>query len=320
MRRHGALMIVDAVSSFGGMDIHPDDIALRPFRRRVRASAWAARRASLACRQRAGLAEDRGQSERALRFSSLDQGLEGGASRRPRLPVHAADRGHQRPRCRARPLPRGGAEHGLASACTAARTCRARATGHGPATVAGARSDRVADRDGDPQSPMARCRSRGRRGTRALWRRCYRQAPATSPSRSCASAISGRRPTRPMRCWRCWRWVARCGLSGRRSISAAGHRRRPGGRGFGGALVSETTRGDRAWNGSTGGWRSSRERRRVSGARLRNGWREERATVAVVDINGEGGGEAAARAIGGSAFAVTCDIGDPAPSRRFTRP
>jgi len=37
---------------------------------------------------------------------------------------------------------------------------------------------------------------------------------------------------------------------------------------------------------------------------------QEGATVAVVDIN-RAGGEAAARAIGGSAFAVACDIGDP---------
>jgi pyridoxal 4-dehydrogenase len=38
---------------------------------------------------------------------------------------------------------------------------------------------------------------------------------------------------------------------------------------------------------------------------------QERATVAVVDINGEGA-EAVAKTIGGKAFAVTCDIGDPA--------
>ena len=38
---------------------------------------------------------------------------------------------------------------------------------------------------------------------------------------------------------------------------------------------------------------------------------QERATVAVADINGEGAA-AAAKAIGGKAFAVTCDIGDPA--------
>src|SRR5262245_34782028 len=38
---------------------------------------------------------------------------------------------------------------------------------------------------------------------------------------------------------------------------------------------------------------------------------QEKATVAVVDING-GGAEAVAKKLGGKAFAVTCDIGDPA--------
>src|SRR5262249_47757579 len=38
---------------------------------------------------------------------------------------------------------------------------------------------------------------------------------------------------------------------------------------------------------------------------------QERATVAVVDINGEGA-EAVAKKLGGKAIAVTCDIGDPA--------
>src|SRR3979409_705289 len=39
---------------------------------------------------------------------------------------------------------------------------------------------------------------------------------------------------------------------------------------------------------------------------------KESAVVAVADIDGEGA-ERAARAIGGKAFAVPCDIGDPAP-------
>ena len=185
---HGAYLIVDAVSSFGGMDVHPGGLPFRHLRHRAQqvprlpAGAFAARR------QPARLGQDEGQSGCAPRIDAEHPRLGRGMAARPAVPLHPFGCRDQRPRCGARSLSRRGAGERLGAPCADGRGLPRRREGDGPGDLAGARGDRLADDDGGarsrPESPTRRCGPRCGRDT--AW-----HSPPGAARRSESSSASG---------------------------------------------------------------------------------------------------------------------------------
>ena len=110
---HGGYLIVDAVSSFGGMDIHPEDCRADIYVTGPEQVPRVPAGADADGRERPRLGQDEVQPGRAPRFDAQHPRLEGRMAGREAVPVHALGGRNQRARRRARPLSQRGAGAGL---------------------------------------------------------------------------------------------------------------------------------------------------------------------------------------------------------------
>ena len=131
-RAHGALTLVDCVSSLGGIRFETDAWQLDVC---VAGAAEVPRGPSRHVaddRQRRGLGANPREPGRAARLVPLDARLEGAVDRRREVPVHAVGQRHPRRRGRLRRAARGGSRERRSRATTlAARACRAGASAMG---------------------------------------------------------------------------------------------------------------------------------------------------------------------------------------------
>ena len=143
-RAHDVLTIVDAVSSFGGMDVHPEDVNADIFVTSPSKCLGGSTGLCIVPRQRARLGENRRQPRRAHGLRAQPQGLAGRvASGRP-VPVHAV-----------------GLRDPCAGRCRAELSRRGAGGGVGPPRADGARLPRRSPSHG--ARPLARARIHLRR-------------------------------------------------------------------------------------------------------------------------------------------------------------